>query len=129
MRFVPFFGGAASRWNVHGAYSGPTISNTSIPDGASRDPFSLQFFADAGGATVTWSATAALPEGMTLSSSGLFSGTPVAQGLYLVAIRATDSAGLSTDVTLPWTVAKGTKASWRRIARSASDAWRRIERT
>lgn len=116
------------RWAVRGALTAPVISTAAIPDGASRDPFSLQFVAVANSA-VTWSATATLPEGMSLSSGGLFSGTPVAQGLYLVSIRATDADGLSTDVTLPWTVAKGTKTSWRRIARSGGDSWQQIPRT
>lgn len=127
MSWTVFFGGSASLWNINGAYAGPAISNESLENGRSREAYSVQFSAVAAGA-VTWSAAAALPQGMKLSSSGLFSGTPIASGVYVVSVRVTDAADLSSDRTYAWTVEPGAQGDWRRIERSA-DAWNRIPRT
>jgi hypothetical protein len=125
--WTAFVGSAASKWNINGAYSGPAISNESLANGRSREAYSVQFSAVAAG-SVTWSATAALPQGMTLSASGLFSGKPIASGVYVVSVRVTDAANLSSERTYSWTVEPGAQGDWTRIARS-SDAWNRIPRT
>jgi hypothetical protein len=54
-------------------------------------PYSLQFSATGGNPTWTVSG-GALPAGLTLSSTGLLSGTPTAQGDYSFKITATDGS-------------------------------------
>lgn len=61
----------------------------SLPSGASGQPYSYRFTA-AGEEGLTWSALSPLPPGLTLSSSGLLSGTPTRSGSGWVAVAATD---------------------------------------
>lgn len=64
-----------------------------------------QTLAASGTTPVTWSvASGALPPGVSLSSSGILTGTPTAAGAYSVTIRATNAAG-SNDKTFSGTVA------------------------
>jgi hypothetical protein len=59
-------------------------------------PYSLQFSATGG--TPTWTVSSgALPAGVTLSSSGLLSGTPTAAGDYSFKITATDGSRSDTQ--------------------------------
>ncbi len=50
-------------------------------------------------ASITWSETGALPSGVTLSSTGLLSGTPAdgTAGTYPITLQATNSAGTGTQ--------------------------------
>jgi hypothetical protein len=50
----------------------------------------------AGGAPITWSYTGTLPEGISLSSTGLLSGTPKAEGTFRFAVKVSNSAGSMT---------------------------------
>ena len=59
-------------------------------------PYNLQFSATGGNATWTVSA-GSLPAGLTLSSSGLLSGTPTAAGDYSFKITATDGSRSDTQ--------------------------------
>jgi hypothetical protein len=65
---------------------------------------------------VNWSNTAqaptfslspytALPAGLSLSSSGVLSGTPTVEGVYLIIVTATDLVGNSTSAWFTITVA------------------------
>jgi hypothetical protein len=58
---------------------------------------------DSGGASLTYSATG-LPAGLSISSSGLISGTPSASGSSSVSVTATDSTGASGSTSFTWTV-------------------------
>ncbi len=60
--------------------------------------FSVTFASNGGTAPITWS-TSWLPNGLTLSSNGTLSGTPVSLGNYTFSITATDAAGWSTSKT------------------------------
>jgi len=63
-----------------------------IPDGTLGVPYSHQMSAYGGTTPYTWSIwSGSLPPGLTLSSSGLISGTPTTTGFWLVYIRVTDS--------------------------------------
>ncbi len=59
-------------------------------------PYNLQFSATGGSPTWTVS-SGALPAGVTLSSSGLLSGTPTAAGDYSFKIKATDGSRSDTQ--------------------------------
>jgi hypothetical protein len=52
---------------------------------------SFQFTATGGTTPYTWTATG-LPGGLTLSTSGLLSGTPTASGNFNVSVTVTDSS-------------------------------------
>jgi hypothetical protein len=66
---------------------------------------SLQIAASdsAAGQALTYSATG-LPAGLSISSSGLISGTPTTPGPYNVTVTATDGTGASGSATFTWTV-------------------------
>lgn len=64
-----------------------------IPGGYENTPYSHQMSAYGGSGSYTWSIwSGSLPAGLSLSSSGLISGTPTAAGYTLVYIRVTDTA-------------------------------------
>ena len=71
-------------------------------------PYSFALSATGGVAPYTWSALGGLPEGLSLSSSGILSGTPnvKAPGDFQVAVRVTDSKGTSTTANLTIAVAE-----------------------
>ena len=58
---------------------------------------------DSGGAALTYSATG-LPAGLSISSSGLISGTPTTAGTSNVTVTATDSTGATGSATFSYTV-------------------------
>jgi hypothetical protein len=57
----------------------------------------------ASGQTLTYSATG-LPAGLSISSSGLISGTPTASGTGSATVTAKDTTGASGSATFTWTV-------------------------
>lgn len=59
------------------------------------------------GQTLTYSA-AGLPPGLSVSSSGLISGTPSTSGSYSVTVTARDSTGASGSAAFTWAVTGGT---------------------
>ncbi len=68
------------------------ISTTSLPNGALNTGYSVNLVATGGVGPYTWSITAgSLPSGLSLSSSGLISGTPSATGTSSFTARVTDS--------------------------------------
>ena len=76
------------------------ILDESIPDSYVGTPYSYQMSACCGTAPYTWSIwSGSLPAGLTLSSSGLISGTPTTVGYTLVYIRVTDSASPACTLT------------------------------
>jgi len=72
-------------------------------------PVSLQMRASdsASGQTLTWSATG-LPAGLSISSSGLISGTPTTPGTSSVKVTAKDTTGASGSASFTWTVNSST---------------------
>ncbi|TCO46555.1 S8 family peptidase [Actinocrispum wychmicini] len=66
--------------------------------------FDLQLTAFGGdGGPYTWTA-GNLPDGLTLSDTGLLSGTPTTRGTSTITLTATDSTGKSGTATFPLTV-------------------------
>lgn len=66
-------------------------------------PYAFALTAEGGLPPYTWSALGGLPTGLSLSSSGVVSGTPRAEpGDYSVAVRVTDDTGdvVTTNLTL-----------------------------
>lgn len=78
-------------------YAQPTITTTSLPDGTRGQSYSQQLTASGGSGSGTWSlVSGSLPPGLSLSTSGLISGTPSTITDASFTVRYTDAvAGLS----------------------------------
>lgn len=84
----------------------PVVSTTSLPAAEVNIPYSATLAASSGLAPYSWSiASGALPSGLTLATSGAFSGTPAASGDFSFTVRVTDSFGQSSTGPLTLTVA------------------------
>ena len=93
-------------------FSVAVLGVTAIPQAntaSTTDPYTGAFTATGGTPPYTWTATG-VPDGMTLSSSGILSGTPKAAGKASISARVTDTKGLSAtaafglDITAPPTL-------------------------
>ena len=73
----------------------PTITTTNLPNGEVGVAYN-QALSASGDATITWSAGTGLPSGLTLSSTGMVSGTPTTDGTFTFPATATNSVGLDT---------------------------------
>ncbi len=77
------------------------------PAAANGLPYSYALSAKGGVGPYTWAALGGLPEGVSLSASGVLSGTPLVKvpGTVQVAVRVTDSQGLTATANFPLVVA------------------------
>jgi kumamolisin len=82
-----------------------TVTNPGAKTSTVGTAISLQISAtDSGaGTTLTYSASG-LPAGLSISASGLITGTPTTPTTYSVTIRATDNTGASGSASFSWTV-------------------------
>jgi hypothetical protein len=81
-----------------------TVNNPGSQSGTVGTAKSLQMSgSDSGGLALTWSATG-LPPGMSISSTGLISGTPTTAGSYSSTVTAKDSTNASGSATFGWTI-------------------------
>ncbi len=72
------------------------ITTTSVPKGTAGTAYTQTLTAAGGAAPYTWSvASGTLPPGLTLSTSGVLSGTPAAAGAYTFTARVADSLGVA----------------------------------
>jgi len=75
------------------------ITTASLPNGSIGNSYTASLAGVGGSTTYNWSATG-LPTGLTISQSGLISGTTTTAGTYSVVVTMTDpSSGLSTTKT------------------------------
>ena len=69
------------------------VTTASLPSAVLGAAYSVQLAATGGVAPYTWAISAgSLPTGLTLSSTGLLSGTPTASGSFTFTVQVTDSA-------------------------------------
>ena len=82
-----------------------TVTNPGSKTATVGTAVSLQITAtdSASGQTLTYSATG-LPAGLSISASGLITGTPTTAGPYSVTVTARDTTGASGSATFTWTV-------------------------
>jgi subtilase family serine protease len=82
-----------------------TVTNPGSQTGTVGTAASLQIHAtdSASGQTLTYSATG-LPAGLSISSSGLISGTPTTVGTSNVTVTATDTTGASGSTSFTWII-------------------------
>ncbi|MGY0038790.1 Ig-like domain-containing protein [Pedobacter sp. NJ-S-72] len=76
-----------------------SFTGTALSAGSTVNPYSVCINPATGGTpayTYTLGTGSTLPDGLTLSASGLISGTPTTAGNYTFSINATDSKGCST---------------------------------
>ncbi len=81
------------------------VSTTSLPPATVGVSYSATITASGGVGPYTWSGTTA--GGVTLSATGLLSGTPPAAGTFNEAVTVTDSTGAKASASLPLTVSTG----------------------
>ena len=80
-----------------------SIATTALPAGTQNQLYSFQMQPTGGFGALAWSATG-LPAGLTISSSGLISGTPTASGSFTVATTVTDSCPTQQSSTQTYTL-------------------------
>jgi Putative Ig domain len=81
-----------------------TVNNPGNKTGTVGTATSLQMTgSDSGGLALTWSATG-LPTGLSISTTGLISGTPSAAGTFSVTVTAKDSTNASGSTSFTWTI-------------------------
>lgn len=97
----------------------PLVVTTAIPGGMTGQAYSFTMTAAAGTPGYTWAVTSGtLPPGLSLSSSGVLSGTPTTTGVYPVTLTVTDTAGqtaaLATALVINASSAPGgtVRATW-----------------
>ncbi len=84
-----------------------TITTSSLPDGIIGVPYSQPIVAMGGSGSLAWSEvgiTSGLPDGLSLSSSGLISGTPSVAGTFSFTVEVEDSLGATDQQTLSITI-------------------------
>jgi hypothetical protein len=75
------------------------LGTVNLPTTAStQSPYSGSAAATGGFGNLTWSATG-LPSGLTISSTGVVSGTPTATGVFTYTLTATDGLGQTINTT------------------------------
>ena len=78
--------------NVAAAVPALTITTTSLPDAQVGVAYSQQLAASGGTSPFIWSVSVgSLPAGLTLSASGLLSGTPIVSGAFNFTVQVVDS--------------------------------------
>jgi hypothetical protein len=71
----------------------PTITTTSLPNGNVSTSYSQQLAATGGSGNLTWTFTGSLPDGLSMDTAGLISGTPltVIGSPFAFTVRVTDA--------------------------------------
>lgn len=78
-----------------------TITTTTLPTAQATVFYNQQLSATGGTPGYTWILTnGQFPPGISMSTSGLVSGTPINSGIYSFSVQATDTQGLTTATTL-----------------------------
>ena len=82
------------------------ISTNTVPAGTESSLYSTTLAASGGTTPYTWTlAAGALPAGLNLSSAGVISGTPSAQGTAFFTVRVTDSQSPAASATRALSIA------------------------
>lgn len=82
----------------------PSITTTSLPDATQNVSYSQTLAATGGNGTLTWSVGSGLPSGISLSSSGVLSGTTSSTGTFNFTVTVTDADSDSDNQALSLTV-------------------------
>ncbi len=86
----------------------PVITTATLPSGTVGVAYSQTLAATGGTAPYSWAVTAGgLPGGLSLSTSGVISGTPSAAGTFSFTVTLTDADGVTATKALTLTVISG----------------------
>ncbi|MDH6133424.1 hypothetical protein P3T37_002819, partial [Kitasatospora sp. MAA4] len=103
-------GSTSFSWTETGSTGGNTVTVSSPGNQTTTTGGSVSLQVNgsdsASGQTLTYSATG-LPTGLSISSSGLISGTASTAGTYSVSVKATDTTGANGSASFSWTVSGG----------------------
>ncbi len=97
-------GGAGSATFTLVVASQLTFANVALPGATTTIPIASYTFAPSGGTapyTFAVASSSTLPAGLTLSTSGVLSGTPTTSGSYSFGITATDSGSATSGSSTP----------------------------
>ncbi len=86
-----------------GTTTGVTVANPGSKTGTVGTPVSLQLSASGGSSPYTWTATG-LPTGLSISSTGLISGSPTAAGTFTVNASAKDTSNATGSASFSWVI-------------------------
>ncbi|MBI4912458.1 MAG: Ig-like domain repeat protein [Acidobacteria bacterium] len=75
-----------------GSWGVPTVINPSVSTGTVNTPFSQTFLHQGGSSPVTYSTASTLPAGLSLSSTGTLSGTPMERGTFPITVTVASNA-------------------------------------
>ena len=78
---------------INAVPAAPAVNNPVTTTGTVGTAFSQTFTTTGGLAPITFSTTSTLPTGLTLSASGVLSGTPTQPGTFPIVVQATDANG------------------------------------
>ncbi|NUR61149.1 MAG: hypothetical protein HOV87_21185 [Catenulispora sp.] len=107
-------GSATFTWSISGGGNTVTVTNPGSQSGAVGTPLSplqIQASDSAAGQTLTYSA-AGLPPGLSISASGVISGTPTTAGGFTTTVTAKDATGASGSATFDWSISGGNNGSF-----------------
>ena len=98
--------------NGIGLFGGGTTGSVTVTNPGSKSSqvntaVSLQMAASGGQSPYTWTASG-LPAGLSISDSGLITGTPTTAGTSTVTVTATDANGAKGQTTFTWKVTSTT---------------------
>jgi hypothetical protein len=89
------------------------ITTNTLPDGTVSVPYSATLVSVGGTAPYTYSlVSGSLPPGLTLSPSGMITGTPTSSGTFTFTIKVTDSVGGTATEVFTVTVAGRGQGYW-----------------
>ena len=115
--------GVVAQSNGGGGYApastvaAPAVTTSVLPSAVMGKEYKQQLTAS-GTAPITWSYTGTLPEGISLSTGGLLSGTPKAEGTFRFAVKVSNAGGTMTrQLSLvvagnDYSVTQGNNAEW-----------------
>lgn len=87
------------------------VATSSLPGATAAQNYSFTLSSSGGLAPYTWSATTALPAGLTLSSNGTISGLPTVAGTASIGVQVTDSQPNPQTATATLSLTVGQPAS------------------
>ena len=98
----------------------PSVTTPALPLGRTGSAYSTTLSATGVG-PITWTVdSGSLPNGLTLSASGVLSGTPTAAGTSRFVVRATGANGRSVTRSMPLQVVTSAPPSWTTTNRDAT---------
>ncbi len=87
-----------------------TVTTTSLPGGSTGMPYNAQLAASGGEPPYSWTLNAGsgpLPPGLSLSDTGVISGTPTVGGTFSFTVKVTDTQSTSVTANLSITISAG----------------------